>query len=93
MGLTAAALVMYEFKMRLTTNYIVLDRRGELAIFAFYKWLGFRTKNVQVPVSNLLGIKSYSRLFKVPTYYYRYGDKKKMGFIYSTGMIEPEVFN
>jgi hypothetical protein len=83
---------MYELKMRLTTNYISLDRRGEWAMIAFYKWLGFKTKTVQVPVSDLLGIKSYSRWMRIPTFNYRFGAKKNMGFIYSSGMVEPEVF-
>lgn len=79
--MSAGALIAYEFKMRMTTKYITLDRRGELVMLVYYKWLGYSTKSRQVPVINMLGLKNYSRWLKIPSYGYRFNNKVNVGLI------------
>lgn len=79
--LTSGALVAYELKMRITTKHITLDRRGELLMLIYYKWLGFSTKSIQVPITNVLGVKSYAKWLRIPSYGYKIGNKTKYGLI------------
>ena len=79
--MSAGALIAYELKMRMTTKFITLDRRGELVMLVYYKWLGYSTKSRQVPVINMLGFKNYSRWLKIPSYGYRFNNKINVGLI------------